>query len=65
MKDMSKFIAQNSEESYADDIITENAWEEMDKNKDGKVTQQEFIDAVMAKDKFSKFLTSNVVDLFT
>ena len=39
--------------------------EKMDKNKDGKVTQQEFIDAVMAKDKFSKFLTSNVVDLFT
>merc|ERR1712026_322902 len=65
VKDMSKFIAQNSEESYADDIITENAWAEMDKNKDGKVTQQEFIDAVMAKDKFSKFLTSNVVDLFT
>ena len=62
---MSKFIAQNSQESYGDDIITENAWEEMDKNKDGKVTQQEFIDAVMAKDKFSKFLTSNVVDLFT
>ena len=65
MKDMSKFIAQNSQENYADDIITEKAWEEMDKNKDGKVTQQEFIDAVMAKDKFSKFLTSNVVDLFT
>ena len=65
MKDMSKFIAQNSQEHYKDDIITENAWEEMDKNKDGKVTQQEFIDAVMAKDKFSKFLTSNVVDLFT
>ena len=63
---MSKFIAQNSPtENYGDDIITENAWEEMDKNKDGKVTQQEFIDAVMAKDKFSKFLTSNVVDLFT
>ena len=62
---MSKFIAQNSKENYDDDIITENAWEEMDKNKDGKVTQQEFIDAVMAKDKFSKFLTSNVVDLFT
>ena len=65
MKDMSKFIAQNSQENYGDDIITDNAWEEMDKNKDGKVTQQEFIDAVMAKDKFSKFLTSNVVDLFT
>ena len=65
MKDMSKFIAQNSHENYGDDIITDNAWEEMDKNKDGKVTQQEFIDAVMAKDKFSKFLTSNVVDLFT
>ena len=65
MKDMSKFIAQNSQENYGDDIITEKAWEEMDKNKDGKVTQQEFIDAVMAKDKFSKFLTSNVVDLYT
>ena len=62
---MSKFIAQNSKENYDDDIITENAWEEMDKNKDGKVTQKEFIDAVMSKDKFSKFLTSNVVDLFT
>lgn len=62
---MSKFIAQNSQENYGDDIITEKAWEEMDKNKDGKVTQQEFIDAVMAKDKFSKFLTSNVVDLYT
>jgi len=65
VKDMSKFIAQNSQENYGDDIITEKAWEEMDKNKDGKVTQQEFIDAVMAKDKFSKFLTSNVVDLYT
>merc|ERR1711993_33768 len=65
VKDMSKFMAENNQEKYGDDLITESAWQEMDKNKDGAVTQQEFIAAVMAKDKFSQFLTKNVVDLFT
>ena len=65
MKAMSKFMAENNQEKYGDDLITESAWQEMDKNKDGAVTQQEFIAAVMAKDKFSQFLTKNVVDLFT
>ena len=31
---MSKFMAENNQEKYGDDLITESAWQEMDKNKE-------------------------------
>ena len=62
MKDMGKFIARNTNQKVDQDLITDSAWKEMDKNGDGKVSREEFVRAVMAGDKWSQFITKNVVD---
>ena len=48
MKDMGKFIARNTNQKVDQDLITDSAWKEMDKNGDGKVSREEFVRAVMA-----------------
>ena len=40
-------------------------WKEMDMDRDGFITLEEFTTAVLAKDKFSKFLAVQVIDMFT
>ena len=44
--------------------IFENAFEEMDKNGDGRVTREEFLTAVMENNKFSQTLATKVLDIF-
>ena len=62
---MSKFMARNSQEKYDEDLITEKAWEEMDRDGNQEVSKEEFVRAVMAQDKFSKLITQNVVGLLS
>merc|ERR1711874_885944 len=47
-----------------EDDITDNTWLEMDRDRDGSVTRDEFISSVNHK-KFSKLLAMQVIDLFT
>ena len=65
VKDLHAIIAGNNPEKYGDDLIADSAWHEMDKNRDGFITAEEFTRAVLAKDKFSKFLTVQLIDQFT
>ena len=64
MKDMSKFMAENNQEKYGDDLITESAWQEMDKNKDGAVTEEEFIKACLGQEVISRLLALKIIDIF-
>ena len=61
--DMHVIISENNPEKYTDDLITDSTWLEMDKDRDGYITSKEFADAVMAQDKFSKFLAVQVIDM--
>ena len=65
VKDLRVIIAENNPEKYADDLIADSTWQEMDKDRDGFITSEEFTAAVLAKDKFSKFLAVQVIDMFT
>ena len=48
-----------------EDDITDNTWLEMDRDRDGSVTRDEFISSVLNHKKFSKLLAMQVIDLFT
>ena len=65
VKDMSAVIKKNNPEKFADDIITNSTFQEMDKDMDGSITNKEFCDAILTQDKFSKFLAVQVIDMFT
>lgn len=45
-------------------VIAENAFAEMDVNHDGKVTEDEFVEAVLKHEKFAKMLVLKVVQIF-
>ena len=47
------------------DGVVDVAFTEMDKNHDGKVTEEEFISAIMAKEKISTILTLKIVDILS
>merc|ERR1712112_297100 len=59
VKDMKVLLGSESQES-----IASSTFKEMDKNCDGQVTCQEFIDAVMSHDEFSKLLAVTVMHMF-
>ena len=44
--------------------LANNAFEEMDANSDGKVTQEEFMNACRTHDKISNMLALKIVDIF-
>jgi len=44
--------------------LAEKAFNEMDVNKDGKVSSQEFVDAVLGQEQFSKMLTLEIMNIF-
>eukprot|EP00092_Neocalanus_flemingeri_P004373 GFUD01004703.1.p1 GENE.GFUD01004703.1~~GFUD01004703.1.p1 ORF type:complete len:192 (-),score=70.91 GFUD01004703.1:410-985(-) len=65
VKDMSSIMKENNPEKCGDDVLTDSTFLEMDKDKDGSITSKEFCAAVLAQDKFSKFLAVQVIDMFT
>ena len=46
------------------ELLVEKAFIEMDKNDDGKVTLDEFVDACLGEKKFSRMLTVKLIDVF-
>ena len=65
VKDMSAVIKANNPDKFANEVIADSAFREMDRNRDGWVTCEEFCTAVLAQEKFSKFLAVHVIDMFT
>jgi Ca2+-binding EF-hand superfamily protein len=49
---------------YSDEEVALRAFEEMDANKDGRVTREEFVSAVMDHKKFSQYLALKIFDMF-
>ena len=65
VKDMSAIIKENNPDQFAAEMIANSCFKEMDKDNDGSITSKEFCAAILAQDKFSKFLAVQVIDMFT
>eukprot|EP00092_Neocalanus_flemingeri_P020565 GFUD01022279.1.p1 GENE.GFUD01022279.1~~GFUD01022279.1.p1 ORF type:complete len:209 (+),score=34.92 GFUD01022279.1:140-766(+) len=46
------------------EVLVKTAFNEMDENHDGQISQLEFIEACMAQKKFSTMLTLKIIDVF-
>lgn len=67
IRDMSGVMKRSNNPNLrvADDDIFNKTWLEMDSDKDGCITREEFISSVLGHKKFSKLLTMQVINLFT
>merc|ERR1711935_394711 len=63
VKDMGMLV-KDSQEQFTEAEIAEGSFREMDSDGDGRVTEEEFVAAVMGHQKFSKFLTLKILDIF-
>merc|ERR1711915_217914 len=63
-KDMYGMLKAEDPNIAAKEMIAKSAFAEMDKDKDGKVTLDEFINACMGQEEFSRVLTLKLLDIF-
>ena len=64
IKDMYGLLKTEDPNIAAKDMIAKTAFAEMDKNKDGKVTKEEFVTACLGQQEISKMLALKIVDIF-
>ena len=64
IKDMYCLLKTEDPNIAAKNVIAKKAFAEMDKNKDGKVTQEEFVSACLEQQEISKMLALKIVDIF-
>jgi len=64
IKDMYDMIKLQNEDLAKEEDLAKVVFEEMDKDKDGKITCQEFISACLARAEISKLLAINIIDIF-
>merc|ERR1712236_153574 len=64
IKDMYGLLKTEDPNIAAKDLVAKSAFAEMDKDQDGKVTNDEFIKACMGQEEFSKMLALKVIDIF-
>ena len=64
IKDMYGLLKTEDPNIAAKKLVAKTAFAEMDKDKDGKVSQAEFVSACMGQQEISKMLALKVVDIF-
>ena len=65
VKDIFKLLSDDDKEACKDKAsMTLSAFEEMDANKDGEVTEAEFLNAIKSNEKMTSLLTLKVVEIF-
>ena len=64
IKDMYGLLRTEDPNIAAKDMIAKTAYAEMDKNKDGKITKEEFVTACSGQEEISKMLALKIVDIF-
>ena len=57
-------MIEGQDEAEKSTKVAREAFKEMDKDKNGEVTKQEFVSAVLDHQKISKFLTLKVIEIF-
>ena len=64
IKDMYGLLRTEDPNIAAKDMIAKTAFTEMDKNKDGKITKEEFVTACLGQEEISKMLALKIIDIF-
>merc|ERR1719266_1021071 len=64
VRDLFLLINESNAEVASQEVLVKTAFNEMDENHDGKISQLEFIEACMAQKKFSTMLTLKIIDVF-
>merc|ERR1711892_1215792 len=64
VKDMYGLLKTDNPDIAAEDIIARDAFEEMDKDNDGKITEAEFLTACLGEAKLSKMLSNKAMEIF-
>merc|ERR1719158_2306426 len=64
VKDLFHLINEKNADLASQEVLAESAFNEMDENHDGQITQEEFIEACMTQKKFSTILTLKIIDVF-
>jgi len=64
IKDMYGLLVADGAENKSQDMLTSGAFKEMDKDEDGKVSLQEWIDACLGQEEFSKMLALKITETF-
>ena len=57
-------LLQNEGSAMNEKALTENAFKEMDANKDGRVSEEEFVRAIMSHEKVASLLALKIVQVF-
>jgi len=64
VKDLFHLINEKNADEASQELLAQRAFNEMDENNDGQVSQDEFIEACMTQKKFSTMLTLKIIDVF-
>ena len=64
VKDLYGLLKHTDPTQASKDLIAKTAFSEMDQDKDGLVSQDEFVRAVLGQEQFSKMLTMNIMSIF-
>merc|ERR1712168_599655 len=64
VRDLFLLINESNAEVASQEVLVKTAFNEMDENHDGEISQDEFIEACMAQKKFSTMLTLKIIDVF-
>ena len=64
IKDMYGLLKTEDPNIAAKNMIAKTAFAEMDKDKDGEVSKEEFVSACMGQEEISKMLALKIVDIF-
>jgi len=64
VRDLFLLINESNADKASQEVLVKSAFNEMDENHDGKISQSEFVEACMAQRKFSTMLTLKIIDVF-
>jgi len=64
VKDLFHLINEENADEASQELLAQSAFNEMDENHDGQVSEEEFIEACMNQKKFSTMLTLKIIDVF-
>merc|ERR1739838_280194 len=64
VKDLFHLINEENADEASQELLAQSAFNEMDENHYGQVSEEEFIEACMNQKKFSTMLTLKIIDVF-
>ena len=64
MKDMYGLLKTENPELEEKTLLSASAFKEMDKDQDGKITQEEFVSACLGQEVISRLLALKIIDIF-